>query len=79
MDDYGRIVKAALALLMLGDAELSPGLASPGFRAANGRIISARLARKLANAALARKRGARFTLTAAGRRHALALQTRTAS
>lgn len=79
MAPYGRIVKGALALLLDGDAELADGARPRAFRASGGQIISGNTARTLTRDALARKRGDRFTLTAAGRRQALALSPRTAS
>lgn len=76
---HGRIVRDVLTRLLSGDAGIAAGVRPRAFQAADGRLISGRLARILARDALAIKRGDRLALTAAGRRQALALQTRTAS
>jgi hypothetical protein len=75
-------MRAALALLLLGEAELGGDEARPVWRAPTGDVIALPIIKSLARRALGRPRGdvqRRFTLTAAGRRTAVALQTRTAS
>jgi len=75
-------MRAALALLLHGAAELCAEAERPVWRTPDGAVIPIPTIKALARRALGRPLGRpnrRFTLTAAGRRQALALQTRTAS
>lgn len=69
-------MRAALALLLQGEAELCGDAGQPVWRTPCGAVIAVPTIKSLARRALGRPRGnvqRRFTLTAAGRRQALAL------